>query len=554
MLNRYLLPIGAASGLLLLAPGGPARGQAPSLTSFTPAANARAVPRTARVAATFSQPLTAGSAGALKIFSSQRGGLRGGGTAVVAGNTLTFAPTAYDFRPGETVQYTVTRAAASSTGALATPKVGQFTAAVGGTGRGTFANAPDVAVAGGPAAAALGDVDGDGDPDLVTANAASGLVGVALNTGTGTFRFSHNVAVSGSPLSVALGDLDGDGDLDLLAPDYNNGVGTSVSVRLNDGTGVFSGSQNVSVGLAPGDVALGDVDGDGDLDLVTANRGFIFMGSVSVRLNNGSGTFGGSQDLTLNGNAARVALADLDNDGDLDVLASNPNVSTVSVLLNHGAGLFGSSPDVGVGVAAWALATGDVDGDGDVDFAVGSLMSTGVRIYFNNGSGLFNASLGLTVGFFPAELVLGDLDADGDPDLLVAYDDNSTTSFVRVFLNDGLGAFSSGPQVSGALRSFRTVLADVDGDSDLDLLLPSAGGNVVSIRLNGGTGPLATAPGRAALAAPAMLAAYPNPATGRVTLALPPAATRAELLDALGRVARTVPAQAGAPPRWTWPA
>ncbi|WP_035561101.1 T9SS type A sorting domain-containing protein, partial [Hymenobacter sp. IS2118] len=398
-------------------------------------------------------------------------------------------------------------------------------------------------VAGGPAAATLGDVDGDGDLDLVTANVVSGLVGVALNTGTGTFLFSRNVAVSGSPLGVTLGDVDGDGDLDLLAPDYSNGLGTSVSVRLNDGTGVFSGSQNVSVGLAPGDVSLGDVDGDGDLDLVTANRGLIFMGSVSVRLNNGSGTFGGGQDLILNGNAARVALADLDNDGDLDVLASNPNSSTVSVLLNNSAGLFDRVPDVGVGVAALALATGDVDGDGDVDFAVGSLMSTGIGIYFNNGSGLFNSSLPLTVGSFPIELVLGDVDGDGDPDLLVAYDDNSVTGSVRVLLNDGLGAFSDGPQVRGTGRSFRTVLADVDGDSDLDLLLPSAAGNAVGIRLNGGTGPLATAPGRAA---PVPVVAFPNPATGRVQLTLPPAATTAELLDALGRAVRAVPAQAGA--------
>ena len=129
MLNFYSRLAGAA-GVLLLAPGAPALAQAFTITNLTPAANARAVPRNASVVATFSQPLTAASTGALKVFSSQRGGLRGGGTATVAGNALTFAPAAYDFRPGEAVQYTVTTRAAGAGGSLATPRVGQFTTAV----------------------------------------------------------------------------------------------------------------------------------------------------------------------------------------------------------------------------------------------------------------------------------------------------------------------------------------------------------------------------------------------------------------------------------------
>ncbi|WP_139147334.1 Ig-like domain-containing protein, partial [Hymenobacter lapidarius] len=108
--TRYLLFVGLASGPLLLGPGGAARAQAPTLTGLSPVANARAVPRSASVMATFSQPLTAASAAALRVFSNQRGGLRSRGDTTLSGSTLSFAPTAYDFRPGETVQYTVTRA------------------------------------------------------------------------------------------------------------------------------------------------------------------------------------------------------------------------------------------------------------------------------------------------------------------------------------------------------------------------------------------------------------------------------------------------------------
>ena len=124
----------------LLVPLGAARAQAPVFTSVIPMANARAAARNAPLTLTFSQPLTPASAGALKVFSSQRGGLRTRGTtpAVVSGNALSFAPTAYDFRPGETVQYTVTTAAAGTGGTLARGRVGQFTAAAGGSGGGNF--------------------------------------------------------------------------------------------------------------------------------------------------------------------------------------------------------------------------------------------------------------------------------------------------------------------------------------------------------------------------------------------------------------------------------
>ena len=132
--------------VLLLAPAGAALAQAPVITSVIPMANARAAARNSPVTVNFNQPLTAASAGALKVFSGQRGGLRTRGTtpAVVSGSALSFAPTAYPFLPGETVQYTVTTAAASSGGALEQARVGQFTAAGGGAWGGGRSTAPKI--------------------------------------------------------------------------------------------------------------------------------------------------------------------------------------------------------------------------------------------------------------------------------------------------------------------------------------------------------------------------------------------------------------------------
>ena len=285
MLNRYFLSFGAASGLLLLATAAPARAQAPALTTISPAANARAVPRNAPVVATFSQSLSAGSAGALKVFSRQRGGLRGGGSAAVAGSTLTFAPVAYDFRPGETVQYTLTTAAGGAGGALAAPRVGQFTTAVGGTGRGLFAGSVNEVFANSTRTVVTGDVDGDGDQDLVTGEGVTRGVSIRFNNGNGTFASEAVVPIGETVYGAQLGDVDGDGDLDLLTL---NTAASRVTVCFNT-NGSFAGGRIIlGFAAAPNGLTLGDVDGDGDLDLVTAHNNQ----TLSISPNNGHGAYG----------------------------------------------------------------------------------------------------------------------------------------------------------------------------------------------------------------------------------------------------------------------
>ena len=549
MSNFYSRLAGAAGGLLLLAPAAPAHAQAPVLTILSPAANARAVPRNAAVMATFSQPLTTGSAGALKVFSAQRGGLRSRGTtpATISGSTLRFAPQPYDFRPGEIVAYTVTTAAASSTGTLARPQVGQFTTAVAGPGRGSFVPGFSVNTGTYTESVAAGDLDGDGDLDLVAANAnlstgGPGTVSVRFNNGAGVFSGTQNVAVGRGCYSVALGDVDGDGDLDFVTANFYD---YTASVRLNDGTGTFAGTQEVAVGLGagnfPGQAALADVDGDGDLDLLVACGGN--NGLLSVRLNNGTGTFRPGFSTGVSQGSRGLAVGDLDGDGDLDVvLCNNRTPGLVDICLNDGTGTFGPAGTVAVGNNPYAVELADLDGDGDLDLATANGASTTASVRLNNGAGAFAGTLEVPVntsapnaGSFA--LALGDVDADGDTDLLVA-DTNGGNVSVR--FNNGTGNFTSLPSVPLGTGYDALALADLDSDGDLDLLAGFNGGTAVAC-LNGGTGPLATTPGTA----PVALAAYPNPATGRVALTLPPAAARAELLDPLGRVVRVVPAQAG---------
>jgi hypothetical protein len=456
--------------------------------------------------------------------------------AVVNGNTLSFIPVPYPFMPGETVQLTVTRAAASSGGALASARVQQFTTATGGTGRGFFGSDIEVAVGNSPEDVALGDLDGDGDLDFVAANfAPAGTVSVRLNSGTGIFTNGQELPISSNngPRRLALGDVDGDGDLDLLAAVPLSGA---VFVRLNNGAGTFSGSQNVVIPSSPEDVALGDLDGDGDLDFVTANIG---AGSTaSVRFNNGAGLFSGSQNVAIGNFPRSVALGDVDGDADLDLLITNYSSNEVRVYRNDGTGTFGSSQSVPLTSNTEELALADVDADGDLDLVVALPSVNTVSIQLNDGAGTFSSGQVVVLGTSSnlLSLTMGDVDADGDLDLLIA---NSVASTANVLLNNGAGNFSSGPSVMVGNNPVSITVGDIDGDGDLDLLTSNRNqpGNTVSVRLNNAAAPLATLTGAAHL--PMML--YPNPAHGSFRVTGLPAHAVVEVFDVVGRpVARIV--------------
>ncbi|RZK87685.1 MAG: hypothetical protein EOO62_38810, partial [Hymenobacter sp.] len=186
MMNSYSQNSWIVCTGLMLAPLGSVLAQAPVITAVTPMANATAVARTSPIIVNFNQPLPPAAAGALKVFSAQRGGQRARGTtpATVNGSTLSFEPRPYSFLPGETIYYTVTTSAASSGGALGQARVGQFTVAAGSS-TGIFQAGPAVAVSQSPTDVAVGDVDGDGDLDMLTAN-GSNTIELKLNNGKGT--------------------------------------------------------------------------------------------------------------------------------------------------------------------------------------------------------------------------------------------------------------------------------------------------------------------------------------------------------------------------------
>ena len=529
--------------------------QVPIITGVSPTANARAAARNSSVNITFSQALNASAASALKVYSARRSGLRSRGTNLptVSGNMLSYTP-ARPFTAGETVRATVTRPAASAGGSLANARVFSFTTAVTGTGRGTFQAGSTAAVGATPYGVSLGDIDGDGDLDALAANALASNVSVLLNNGSGAYTAGTAIGVGLGPYSVTLGDVDGDGDLDVLTPNYSE---NTVSVRLNNGTGTFTAGQTIAIGNAPTQVVLGDVDGDGDLDMAVANS----LGTTTnIVLNGGdatgsnTGVFANGSSVTVSTESGSIALADVDGDGDEDLLALSISVGVVMVKLNGGnatgsnTGTFSGSGFVTVGSnSPVSLVLGDVDGDNDLDLLAANYSGSTVNVRLNNGTGSFSGSQSVSVGASPHEVVLGDVDADGDLDLLTASADfGSAGTTVSVRLNGGdatgsnTGVFGGGSTVAVGNYPRHLVLGDIDADGDLDLLASNANDNTVSVRLNGGTGPLA-----ARSAAPATaLAVYPNPTAQASTLSGAAPGAAVQVVDAVGRRVATVAADA----------
>ena len=222
---------------------------------------------------------------------------------------------------------------------------------------------------------ALGDIDNDGDLDFIAGNMGGGGAGhenkVYVNDGAGIFSNSGQSLGSSSTRGVALGDIDSDGDLDLVVGNDNYQAN---KVWLNDGTGVFTDSgQNLGSSMTNA-IVLGDVDNDGDLDLIAGN---FHPDANTVWLNDGTGIFTDSgQNFGSHSTILSLSLGDVDNDGDLDLVQGSRHPSgggyPNKMYLNDGTGIFADSGQNFGGSFTESVALGDIDGDKDLDLVAGN--------------------------------------------------------------------------------------------------------------------------------------------------------------------------------------
>ena len=345
---------------------------------------------------------------------------------------------------------------------------------------------PQVTFAAGdrPRSVAIGDLDGDGDADdLAVANYDDYNVSVLLGDGSGGFSAQTTFSVGDGPISVAIGDLDGDGAADDLA--VANGGDGNVSVLLGDGSGGFSAQTTCAVGDiddSPNSVAIGDLDGDLDGDVIAATNDLYYTSNVSVLLGDGSGGFSAPTNFAVISYPFSVAVGDLDGDGDADDIAVvNGSDDNVLVLLGDGSGGFSAQTTFAVGVAPYSVAIGDLDSDGNVDdLAVANIGGDNVSVLLGDNSGGFSAQTTFAVGNAPTSVAVGDLDGDGDADDIAVANVNDDN--VSVLLGDGSGGFSAQTTFSVGNAPNSVAIGDLDGDGVADdIAVANSGDNNVSV-------------------------------------------------------------------------
>ena len=471
-------------------------------------------------------------------------------------------------------------------------------------GDGTFATPVKYAVGNGPCNVAVADLNGDQSQDLIVANKSGNSLTVLLNQGDGTFVAQAAFTVPSSPVSITAGDFNNDNKNDVaIVANSNvyvfNGTGTGtfqttpttlaagtfpgvlaaghfrdpnkldlavvdvfpsstgVAILLNDGTGVLrlpvqydlGASPNVSfAGATPNTLAIGDLNGDGKMDLAIANGQFANNG-VSVLLGKGDGTFGNLTSWVADQEPAAVVIGNFLGDAKADMVVVNQGSNDISFLKGNGDGTFAAPPTMAHVTSPGPVVTGDFSGDGKQDVIVGNTFSlngviltslvgngdgtfqtpttilntvtnptTGqakilataqmnagsaldlimldsnnkLDVFLNNGSGGFATPVSYSAGTNPTGMTVGDFNGDGKLD--VAIVDTATApadGTAMIYLNDGTGALTlAGATPDVGLSPTAVFAADLDGDGKDDLAVTNNNGfsSTVSVLISSGGG------------------------------------------------------------------
>ena len=333
-------------------------------------------------------------------------------------------------------------------------------------------------------ALAAGDFNGDGMVDLAFASNRASTptqVGVMFGTSSGTFLSPASYPVGSIPGPPALADLNGDGVLDMVVA--NAGNNGNLSVLIGNGDGSFQPAVSYPTALVAGSVVVGDFNGDGKPDIAVANGS---GGNILVFPGNSDGTFRGSVgSFSVIGGAVYIAAGDFNKDGKLD-LAVIGNIG-LQIALGNGDGTFrgslglpGLSPPIG------PVAVADLNGDGNPDLVIPavntnsavSLQPGNISVMLGRGDGTFAAAVTYPAGKMATGVAIGDLNGDGKPDLAVA-DYAAGAGDVAVLLGNGDGTFQTAVKYPAVNGADSVVMADFNGDGNLDLgvVSNSAGGS-----------------------------------------------------------------------------
>lgn len=351
-----------------------------------------------------------------------------------------------------------------------------------------------------PISLAIGDLDGDGKPDLAVANQSKAVVSVYRNNSSGVGNISYEPRVdytaASVPTSICISDFTGDGKLDLAVSNWG---GNNVSVFKNKSTPgniSFDSKVDFQAGYIPHAVYAGDFDGDGKPDLATANFG---DNSVSIIRNNGANnnlSFEFNIDYLAGTAPWSITIGDLDGDKKVDIVSANRDGGNVSTFLNKSTGpgdiSFYSKVDFTTDADPWSVALGDLDNDGKLDIVTANNGSLSISVLRNNstlGSLDFETNIDYTTAAVPRSVAINDISGDGKVDIAVSI---PGSNFVSIFKNETIevGSITFNTKVSypTGTSPYSVAAGDLDADGKVDLAVVNLSEKTLSVFRNKNVG------------------------------------------------------------------
>jgi parallel beta-helix repeat protein len=460
-----------------------------ALTVITtnPEQNKLAVPKSTNVSASFNMGVNPSTLNdtTIIVYGAKSGYRSGSMIYDSITHTVTFDPSA-DFYDGELVTTLLTKAIQAGSGVNLRGFAWNFSVGVTTTSNGTFNNRQDYSAGTEPRGMCAADFDNDRDIDLAVSLSnypSPGQIAILLNNGNGTFAAPVYYTVMQDPMAVFAVDLDMDGDID-LAVAHNEPGSSHLVILKNNGSAVFSQFATYAPAILGIDVSGGDLDADGDIDLVMTD-GWGSGSNVRIMFNNGTGSFSGPVTYSAGTWANCVMVRDVDNDGDMDIIVANGGNNNVSVLLNRSDGTFPVLANYPVGNSPDGIYGNDFNSDGYIDIATANSGSGNVTVILNNGDGTYSSPASYPTGTMTRFINGGDFDGDGDIDLAVIV--NGSDSII-VLQNNGSGNFASALAYQVGTTPWGIDVADFDRDGDIDIACANYGTNNVTIWFNSGVG------------------------------------------------------------------